>query len=158
MMKGREITIVIVEDDDGDIKTVRRAFAQAGVVNPLVRAVDGVQALEILRGTEVRGPLQPPYIILVDINMPRMNGLDFVRALREDPALKGSIVFMLTTSKHDADKLAAYELNVAGYILKDHAGTEFLDFVQLIGGYTRIVEMPMGRSDAQQAAKNSPRG
>jgi CheY-like chemotaxis protein len=145
-MKGREVTILVVEDDDGDIKTVRRAFSKAGIVNSLVRAVDGVQALEILRGTEDTGPLQPPYIILVDINMPRMNGLDFVKALREDVALQRSIIFIMTTSKHDADKCAAYDLNVAGYILKENAGADFLDFVQLIGGFTRIVEMPQGRA------------
>jgi CheY-like chemotaxis protein len=143
-MRSREVTIFVVDDDDGDVKTVRRAFTKAGILNPLVRAVDGVAALDMLRGTEERGPLQRPYIILVDINMPRMNGLDFVRALREDAALKSSIVFIMTTSKHDADKYAAYALNVAGYILKENAGADFLDFVQLIGGYARIVEMPHG--------------
>lgn len=141
-MRSREVTILLVDDDDGDVKTVQRAFAKAGIVNPLVRAVDGVQALELVRGKDGIGALQRPYIILVDINMPRMNGLAFVKALRDDAVLKSSIVFIMTTSRHDADRYAAYELNVAGYILKENAGADFLDFVQLVGGYVRIVEMP----------------
>lgn len=141
-MRTREVSILLVDDDDGDVKTVQRAFKEAGIVNPLVRAVDGMEALEILRGEKGRERLKPPYILLVDISMPRVNGLDFVRALRADAALRSSIVFMMTTSRHDADKCAAYELNVAGYILKENAGADFLDFVQLIGGYARIVELP----------------
>lgn len=141
-MQGREVTILLVDDDDGDTKMVQRAFTKAGIINPLVRAVDGIEALEILRGKNGTAALQPPHIILVDINMPRMNGLAFVKALREDAVLKSSIVFIMTTSKHDADKYAAYALNVAGYILKENAGADFLDFVQMIGGYVRIVEMP----------------
>lgn len=141
-MQSREVTIVLVDDDDGDAKMVRRAFTKAGIVNPLVRAVDGMEALEMLRGEQGRERLRPPYILLVDINMPRMNGLAFVKALREDATLKSAIAFIMTTSKHDADKCAAYELNVAGYIVKENAGAGFLDFVQLIGGYVRIVELP----------------
>jgi CheY-like chemotaxis protein len=141
-MQDREVTILLVDDDDGDAKMVQRAFTKAGIGNPLVRAVDGMEALEMLRGNQGRERLRPPYILLIDINMPRMNGLDFVKALRADAALKSAIAFMMTTSKHDADRYAAYELNVAGYILKQNAGADFLDFVQLIGGYVRIVEMP----------------
>jgi CheY-like chemotaxis protein len=141
-MQDREVTILLVDDDDGDAKMVQRAFSKAGILNPLVRAVDGMEALEMLRGNQGRERLRPPYILLIDINMPRMNGLNFVKALRADAALKSAIAFMMTTSKHDADRYAAYELNVAGYILKQNAGADFLDFVQLIGGYVRIVEMP----------------
>jgi CheY-like chemotaxis protein len=141
-MQSREVTILLVDDDDGDAKMVRRAFTKAGIVNPLVRAVDGMQALEMLRGEQGQDHLRPPYILLVDINMPRMNGLDFVRALRADPALRSAVAFIMTTSKHDADRCAAYQLNVAGYIVKENAGEDFLDFVQLIGGYVRIVELP----------------
>lgn len=141
-MQTREVTILLVEDDDGDAKTVRRAFAKAGIANPVVRAMDGMEALEVLRGSNGKDKLRPPYILLVDINMPRMSGLALMQALRGDPELKSAVAFILTTSKHDADKLAAYDLNVAGYIIKENAGADFLDFVQLIGGYVRIVEFP----------------
>jgi CheY-like chemotaxis protein len=141
-MKGREVTILVVDDDDGDAKMVQRAFKKASVANPMMRAVDGLGALDFLRGTNGKPRIRAPYILLVDINMPRMNGFDFVRALRADAKLKPSIVLMLTTSKHDKDKYAAYELNVAGYIVKENAGQDFLELVNLIGGFTRIVEMP----------------
>jgi CheY-like chemotaxis protein len=141
-MMGREVKILLVEDDDGDAKTVLRAFAKAGIANPVVRAIDGMEALSLLRGSNGKDMLQPPHILLVDINMPRMGGLALVKALREDPDLKRTVAFILTTSKHDADKMAAYELNVAGYIVKENAGADFLDFVRMIGGYARIVELP----------------
>lgn len=141
-MNGKEVKILLVEDDDGDFKLVQRAFRKAGVANELARAVDGVEALEMLRGTNGQAPLKRPYLLLVDINMPRMDGLSLINALRGDEALKDTIVFMLTTSKHDEDKQRAYELHVAGYILKENAGHDFLELITLIGGYSRIVEMP----------------
>jgi CheY-like chemotaxis protein len=141
-MNGKEVKILLVEDDDGDFKLVQRAFRKAGIANELIRAVDGVEALDILRGTPQKPPLKRPYLLLVDINMPRMDGLSLINALRGDELLNDAIVFMLTTSKHDEDKQRAYELNVAGYILKENAGHDFLELISLIGGYSRIVEMP----------------
>jgi CheY-like chemotaxis protein len=141
-MGERDVKILLVEDDDGDAKMVQRGFAKAGIANPVVRAFNGNEALDVLRGSNGREMLAPPYLILVDINMPRMGGLAFVKSLRDDQRLKTAVAFILTTSKHDADKMAAYELNVAGYIVKEKAGAEFLDFVQLIAGYARIVELP----------------
>ncbi len=141
-LKSKEVTVLLVEDDDGDTKLVERAFKKARIANPIIRAIDGLEALEWLRGTNGKTPVKRPFIMLVDINMPRLDGLALVKALREDEKLRPSIVFMLTTSKHDADKISAYDLNVAGYILKEKAGEDFLDLVNLIGGYSRIVELP----------------
>lgn len=141
-MTNKEVSILLVEDDDGDFKLVQRAFRKAGIANQLIRAIDGVDALEMLNGTHGKMSIKRPYMLMVDINMPRMNGLNLVRTIREDPKLKDTIVFMLTTSKHDEDKQTAYNLNVAGYILKENAGHDFLELISLIGGYSRIVEMP----------------
>ena len=141
-MKRKEVNVLLVEDDDGDFKLVERAFRKARVANPLVRAVDGVEALEILSGANGRPKLERPHIVLADINMPRMGGLTLVKELRASPELKDTIVFMLTTSRHDADKAVAYDLNVAGYVLKENAGSDFLELIHLIGGYSRIVELP----------------
>jgi CheY-like chemotaxis protein len=138
----KEVTVLLVEDDDGDMKLVQRAFRKAHVANTLVRAVDGVEALDMLRGTNGKAPLERPFIVFTDINMPRMDGLTLVRVLREDSVLKDTIVFMLTTSKHEDDKNTAYDLNVAGYILKENAGYDFLDLMTLVGGYSRLVELP----------------
>ena len=138
----KPVSILLIEDDDGDAKALERAFKKAKIVNPIQRAVDGIEALEILRGDNGHTPLPPPYLLLVDINMPRMNGLDFVKALRDDPVLFSTIVFVLTTSKRDEDKVAAYHLNVAGYIVKETAGRDFLNLTELLDCYWRIVELP----------------
>ena len=75
--------------------------------------------------------------------MPRTNGIQFVKALREDDELRHSIVFILTTSKSEQDMVADYDLNVAGHVLKETAGQDFLNLVSLVDSYWRIVEMPL---------------
>jgi CheY-like chemotaxis protein len=141
-INSKPLNVLLVEDDDGDALAIRRAFRKAKVANDISRAVDGVEALEILRGKNDRQSLSRPYILLVDINMPRMNGIDFVRAVRADPSLRRAVVFVLTTSKRDEDRLAAYDLNVAGYILKETAGEDFLKLITLLEVYWRVVEAP----------------
>jgi CheY-like chemotaxis protein len=139
---GRSLNILLVEDDDGDARAVQRAFQKAKIANPIVRAVDGIEALDVLRGSNGKIKLSSPNLLLVDINMPRMNGIQLVKAMREDKNLRQTVVFILTTSKRDEDKMAAYELNVAGYILKSTAGQDFLNLVGLVDAYWRIVELP----------------
>jgi CheY-like chemotaxis protein len=139
---GRALNIMLVEDDDGDAKALQRAFLKAKIANPILRAVDGMEALEMLNGTNGKVKATFPMLFLVDLNMPRMNGIQFVQALRKDPELRHSVVFILTTSKRDEDKTAAYDLNVAGYIVKATAGQDFLNLVNLVDCYWRIVEMP----------------
>jgi CheY-like chemotaxis protein len=135
-------TILLVDDDDGDARAVARAFSKAKIGNQMVRAVDGMDALDILNGANGKTKPARPVIMLVDLNMPRMNGIQFVQALRSDPRLQHSIVFILTTSKRDEDKTAAYDLNVSGYIAKATAGADFLSLVTLIDSYGCLVELP----------------
>ncbi len=141
-VKGEGVSVLLVEDDDGDAKAVIRAFRKARIANPVYRAVDGVDALNLLRGQNGRDALNPPYIIVADINMPRMDGIKLVKEIRKDSALKPTVVFILTTSKNEEDKFEAYDLNVAGYILKQAAGRDFLKLVEMLGAYWRVVEMP----------------
>jgi CheY-like chemotaxis protein len=136
------IRILLVEDDDGDARAVVRTFEKARIGNPIVRALDGIEALEMLRGTGKQPKLAAPYLLLVDLNMPRMDGIQLVTAIREDPELHDTIIFMLTTSNRAEDKEAAYSLNVTGYILKEKAGEDFLKLFTLVDTYWRIVEMP----------------
>lgn len=140
--QNQAVQVILVEDDDGDAKAINRAFEKAKITNPIIRAIDGIEALKILRGEDNTTPIKKPYILLVDLNMPRMNGLTFIKELRNDKALKHSIVFVLTTSKKDEDKVSSYDLNVAGYIVKETAGHDFLKLVDLLNCYWRIVEMP----------------
>jgi CheY-like chemotaxis protein len=137
-MQHKAITVLLVDDDDVDVMGVERAFRRAKIKNPMVVAKDGIDALEKLRGKQV----VRPYLILLDLNMPRMNGLEFLDAIRKDPDLKDSVVFVLTTSKAEQDKWEAYQRNIAGYIVKENVGEEFLDAVSLLDIYWRIVELP----------------
>ncbi len=134
------LDIILVEDDDGDAKAIRRALEKARIANPVTRVVDGIEALALLRGESGTPPER--YILLVDLNMPRMNGIEFLAALRADPDLRSTIVFLLTTSNDDRDKASAYAYNIAGYILKQNAGGDFLNLIGTLDHYWRIVELP----------------
>ena len=136
------VNILLVEDDDVDVEAVRRGLKRQKIANPLTVAADGIEALAILRGEGDRTPLAKPFIILLDLNMPRMSGLEFLEALRADPVLSNSVVFVLTTSKDDEDKTQAYKQHVAGYIVKENVGTAFVDLVTMLDCYWRVVELP----------------
>jgi CheY-like chemotaxis protein len=138
----RPIQILLVEDDDGDARAVERTFTKARIANPILRAIDGVEAMELLQGTHGRNKLQRPYLLLVDLNLPRINGLQLIEAIRNDPELHDSVIFVLTTSSRAEDKDAAHAMNVTGYILKENAGEDFLRLFSLVDSYWRIVEMP----------------
>lgn len=114
------INVLLVEDDEIDVEVIKRKFKRHDIKNPLYHAICGVDALEFLRGENQRTKLPHPYIIFIDINMPKMNGLDFLKEVRNDPGLKDSIAFFLTTSAQDAEVAAAYALNAAGYFLKEN--------------------------------------
>lgn len=132
------VSLLVVDDDDIDAAALRRALQKMKLLNPLYRAKDGLEALELLR----TGKIPKPYIILLDINMPRMNGLEFLEALRADPELTQSVVFVLTTSKSDEDILAAYREHVAGYLLKQRMDNDFMQVIGLLDHYWRIIELP----------------
>jgi CheY-like chemotaxis protein len=138
----RPIRILLVEDDDGDAKAVERTFLRARIANPIVRAIDGAEALDLMKGANGHSKLQRPYILLVDLNMPRTNGLQLIQAIRADPELHDSVIFVLTTSNRTEDKESAHSMNVTGYILKESAGEDFLRLFSLVDSYWRIVEMP----------------
>lgn len=137
----KNVSILLVEDNDIDAMGVKRAFAREKIDNPLHRAEDGVAALELLRSSDSR-QIRQPRIMLVDINMPRMNGLEFIAALRQDETLKRSIVFVLTTSKSKQDQIDAYNLNIAGYIIKDSSGSDMAQIVDMLRHYCDTVELP----------------
>ncbi len=135
-------SILLIEDDEIDDEIVRRAFLQHKIANPLVHVTDGIQALELLRGKSGVEPLPKPYLILLDINLPRMNGLNFLHELRLDPTLKHTGVFVLTTSANDQDRFMAYEEHIAGYILKQNVGRDFVNALQLLDPYQTLVILP----------------
>lgn len=138
-MSTQPLNILLVEDDEVDVLNVRRAFAKNHIMNPLVVAGDGIEALEMLRGGQVPKGRR---LILLDLNMPRMNGIEFVRELRQDPGLSSTPVVVLTTSKDDRDKIDAYNLNVAGYLLKPVTFESFCDVMLALNKFWTLVELP----------------
>jgi CheY-like chemotaxis protein len=142
MLEPESAWLLHVEDDDLCLMGMQRAFKAAKIANPIGCAHDGIEALEVLRGTNGRTRLPRPFLILLDLNMPRMNGIEFLQAIRKDEELEGSIVFILTTSAAVKDKMMAYRLGVAGYILKTNPANAFLETTALLHTYLRVVELP----------------
>lgn len=138
-MDDRVLNILLVDDDDVDVMNVRRAFKRANIANPIFVAGNGLEALEMLRDGRVPAGRR---LILLDINMPRMNGIEFLRELRADPNLNPLSVVVLTTSNEDRDRIEAYELNVAGYLLKPVTFIEFVDVMATLNKYWTLMELP----------------
>jgi len=141
-MSVRQATILLVEDDDVDAETVERGLKAARIEATLVRARDGVEAFDLLEGRNGRQKIKPPLLLLVDIRMPRMDGLSFIRAVRRNISLQRTIVFVLTTSDSERDQLAAYNEHVAGYIVKTGAADQYDRLALMLEYYLSIVELP----------------
>lgn len=141
-MRERIAHILIVDDDEVDIRAVRRAFRELGIANPVHVANDGIEALRLLRGEGGRDRLARPILILLDLRLPRMSGMEFLQELRADDDLETSIVFVLTTSEEDADKLAAYRRHIAGYMVKSSASGDFAHVLEWMRGFLRTIEFP----------------
>jgi CheY-like chemotaxis protein len=137
-MTASPVNILLVEDDEVDVMNVKRAFDKQHIANPIYTASNGLEALDMLRNE------MPPgrRMVLLDLNMPKMNGIEFLRVLRSDPELRSTTVVVLTTSNDDRDKVDAYELNVAGYVLKPVTFANFCDAMVTLNKYWSLVELP----------------
>jgi CheY-like chemotaxis protein len=143
MIENLMLNILLVEDDEVDIMTVQRAFKKGNITNPLYLAGNGIEALALLRDTPQQPSLIPPdrRLILLDLNMPKMNGLEFLQELRADPTIRHIPVVVLTTSNEERDRVQAYNLNVAGYILKPVTFSTFVDLMITLNKYWALCEM-----------------
>jgi CheY-like chemotaxis protein len=133
------LNILLVEDDQVDVMNVRRAFDRNRIANPLYVAADGLEGLRMLRSGEVPAERR---LVLLDLNMPKMNGIEFLRELRSEPALQLTPVVVLTTSNDERDKIEAYNLNVAGYLLKPVTFINFVEVMAALNKYWTLVELP----------------
>lgn len=142
-MSEKMISILHIEDDQVDKMVIDRVIKRLNITNFLVHAPNGEDALDLLRGLNGKSKPDPmPNVILLDINMPKMNGLEFLKELRSDDTIKSISVFVLTTSNDDADRKEAYEYNIAGYILKPVDITEFESTFQTLANFWKICEWP----------------
>jgi CheY-like chemotaxis protein len=130
--------ILLAEDDKVDAMTVRRAFKDLKVTNPIVHAFNGEEALCYLKGN---GNAKPCFILL-DLNMPKMNGIEFLKIIKADDALRSIPVIILTTSKEEQDKIESFKLCVAGYIIKSVDYRKFVEAVKVIDLYWTLSELP----------------
>ncbi|HEX8673895.1 MAG TPA: response regulator [Longimicrobium sp.] len=138
-MSDKLLNILLVEDDEVDVMNIRRAFKKGNISNPLFVAGNGLEALDMLRGDELPRTRR---LVLLDLNMPRMNGIEFLRELRADPELSPTPVVVLTTSDAERDKVEAYNLHVAGYLLKPVTFSNFCETMASLNKYWALVEMP----------------
>ncbi|KWU02548.1 MAG: response regulator [Vibrio toranzoniae] len=135
---AKTVSILLVEDDDIDAIGIQRSLKSLNLLNPIHRARDGLEALEVLRNDAVARP----FIVLLDLNMPRMNGLEYLSAVRSDTSLSDIVVFVLTTSQLDEEISAAYKKNIAGYIVKSSSNQDYKQLIRFLENYWNLVELP----------------
>jgi CheY-like chemotaxis protein len=144
MEREHPINIILVEDDEVDVMTVLRAFRKNNIKPSLHVAANGIEALELLNKGSLGRPedLARNCLIWLDLNMPKMGGLEFLKVLRADKNLKRIPVIVLTTSDQEHDRIEAYNLNVAGYILKPVTFSKFVEVVGTLNDYWTLSERP----------------
>ncbi|HET7062339.1 MAG TPA: response regulator [Nitrosospira sp.] len=137
-MKITNKPILLVEDDQVDTMTVKRALKEIHVTNPLVHVENGEEAVNYLRDSQ----RDKPCIMLLDLNMPIMNGIEFLQVVKHDDQLKRIPVVVLTTSEEQQDKVSSFNLGVAGYMAKPVDYRQFVEVMRSIDAYWTISEMP----------------
>jgi two-component system response regulator len=141
-------SILLVEDNDDDAELTVRAFAQANIANALVRVSDGVEALDYLFGRDryaERNVRDLPILVLLDLKLPRLDGIDVLKAIRGHDATHFLPVVMLTSSDHDRDRLAAYHHQVNSYVKKPVDYDQFVEAARQLGLYWVVLNMPVPR-------------
>lgn len=142
--------VLLIEDDEVDLMTVRRAFEEISDVTQLVHTVDGEQALDYLKDYNN----DRPGLILLDLNMPRMSGLEFLNAAKEYNILKRIPVVVLTTSTADFDVTECFDLGVSGYIVKPIGYRKFVEIIKTIHNYWSLSELPDAQTIPEQTITN----
>ncbi len=140
---SKPIEILLVEDNAGDVRLTREVMKEGGVESMLRVAMDGEEALRMLRKEGGHACLPMPDLIILDLNLPRMNGIEVLRAIKEDPSLRRIPVLVMTTSEAAEDVNAAYDLNANCYIAKPCDFTSYMDVIQVIKGFwLTVVTLP----------------
>lgn len=142
MNEHRHLHILLIDDDDVAAEAVLRSLRRSGIDYPVVWAEDGHAALNVLRSQDASRHAPRPRLILLDLNMPRMNGFEFLEAVRADAQLRDEVIFVLTTSSADNDRNRAYNEHVAGYMVKSAVGPQFSKLAHLLDGYGHAVQFP----------------
>jgi len=138
----KTVEFMIVDDDDVSIMAIRRSMKKLNLANPVKIAKNGVEALELLRDSVGDDNILPPFIITLDLSMPKMGGLEFLEHIRNDPLFNKLVIFVLTTSDSPEDVSSAYSKNIAGYIVKENATDTLRDALSMLHDYAQLVVLP----------------
>jgi CheY-like chemotaxis protein len=130
------VNILLVDDDDVTRECINRGLKRAGATFPVTSAEDGQEAIEILRGANPAKHIEAPLVVLLDLNMPRMNGFEFLQELRTDTDLRNTPVFVLTSSEAEGDKERATRCCIAGFMVKSNLGPQYSKLAAMLTGYT----------------------
>lgn len=136
------MNILLVEDNDLDVEILKRGLKKLGSTGSLVRAKDGIDALELLTRDLDQKDLPRPYMILLDINMPRMNGHEFLKSLRNTEGLRHARVIVFTTSDSRKDVYLAYQNNASGYIVKPNSASDLQEVLRTLRAFWLVCEHP----------------
>jgi CheY-like chemotaxis protein len=143
MITTQQLNILLVEDDEVDVMNVQRALNKNDTDATLYRAANGLEALAMLRtNSQITTTDNSRLLILLDLNMPKMGGLEFLKELRADRNLGKLPVVILTTSMHNSDLATAYQYNVAGYLIKPITFSSFVEMIDVLTRYWSMSEMP----------------
>ncbi|GAA4346674.1 response regulator [Hymenobacter saemangeumensis] len=134
-------SILLVEDDQMDVMNVQRELRRQNINVPVVHARNGREALKMLRGEGGEPKIEKPSLVMLDINMPRMNGLELLEVLRSDPEFVNLNVFIMTTSDLETDRLKAQELAVSGYIIKPLSFDKFGEGGTSVDGFSLFLDL-----------------
>jgi CheY-like chemotaxis protein len=138
----QSIDVLLVEDNPDDLELALHAFRKHNLANRVTVARDGEEALDLLFGLEREGPRVLPRVILLDLKLPKIDGLDVLRTIRADPVLHVVPVVVLTTSRLDQDLVDSYDLGVNSYIVKPIDFDKFLETVRTLGFYWLMINQP----------------
>jgi CheY-like chemotaxis protein len=134
----------LAEDDDGHALLIERNLKRAGFVNRVVRARDGQEALDLVRGDGSTAPPGTQFLLLLDINMPRIDGVEVLRQLKADPKTARTPVIMLTTTDDPREVERCYQLGCSIYITKPVRYEDFVEALKRLGMFLEIVKLPSG--------------
>lgn len=143
MNTNHELSVLLIDDDDVACESVIRSFKKYNLPMKIVAAHDGMEALDILHNKHPDKSIERPFITLLDLNMPRMNGFEFLEVVRDDEELKSVVIFVLTTSDDHNDRIRAYQKQIAGYMVKSEVGPQFSKLANLLTEYNQTINLPI---------------
>ena len=155
----KQVTILLVEDDDGHARLLEKNLRRGGIINRLVRVADGQEAVDYVSRTAAyqdTSAYPDPSVVLLDVRMPRLDGFEVLSHLKNDPALMKIPVIMLTSTDNQNEINRAYELGANGYVVKPVGMESFIDRVVKLGMFIEVIELPEKGDHGRNGTERHP--